>query len=68
MNITAKITGIKYRISLSENLKNIDINDFNINESPVYCLVKAGNKQVLLAELFEKANENGFEVRICKGK
>jgi len=42
MDITGKITGIKYKISLAENLKIVDIKDFNINESPAYCLVKDG--------------------------
>jgi hypothetical protein len=40
MNITGKITGIKYKISLTENLKTVDIQNFNINESPAFCLVK----------------------------
>ena len=34
MNITANITGIKYKIFLKEDLKSIDIKDFNINKSP----------------------------------
>ncbi|MDR1543552.1 MAG: hypothetical protein LBS50_03895 [Prevotellaceae bacterium] len=36
MNITGKTTGIKYKISLSENLQSVDFKQFNINE----CLVK----------------------------
>jgi len=40
MDINGKITGIKYKVSLAENLKNIDIVNFNINESPAFCLVK----------------------------
>jgi hypothetical protein len=40
MNITGKITGIKYKVSLSETLKTVDIQNFNINESPAFCLVK----------------------------
>ncbi|MDR0333334.1 MAG: hypothetical protein LBI15_07685 [Dysgonamonadaceae bacterium] len=40
MEISGKITGIKYKISFSENLKEIDFEDFNINECPAYCLVK----------------------------
>ena len=42
MDIKGKITGIKYKVSTSETLKMIDIKDFNINESPAYCLVKDG--------------------------
>ena len=42
MDIKGKITGIKYKVSLVETLKIIDIRDFNINESPAYCLVKDG--------------------------
>ena len=40
MDIKGKITGIKYKVSLAETLKVIDIKDFNINESPAFCLVK----------------------------
>lgn len=39
MNLVGKITGIKYKIILSENLKKVDIKDFNINESPSACIV-----------------------------
>lgn len=39
MNITGKITGIKYKIFLSDTLKEINISDFNINESPSACLL-----------------------------
>jgi len=42
MDIKGKITGIKYKILLVENLKTIDFENFNINESPAYCLVKDG--------------------------
>jgi hypothetical protein len=40
MDVTGKITGIKYKISLAETLRIVDISDFNINESPSFCLVK----------------------------
>lgn len=39
MNIVGKITGLKYKILLSEELKEIDIKNFNINEIPSACLV-----------------------------
>lgn len=39
MNIVGKITGLKYKILLSEELKEIDIKDFDINEIPSACLV-----------------------------
>lgn len=34
MNIKGKITGIKYKIILSDDLKNIDIKKFDINAVP----------------------------------
>jgi hypothetical protein len=43
MEIRGEITGIKYRVLLSENLKMIDMNHFNINKNPAYCLVKDGD-------------------------
>jgi hypothetical protein len=42
MQITGKITGIKYKVSLAETLKVVDIMDFSINESPAFCLVQDG--------------------------
>jgi len=42
MEIKGKVTGIKYKIQLSESLKEINIKDFNINESPTFCLLKDG--------------------------
>ena len=43
MDITGNITGIKYKILLKEDFKNINIKDFNINESPSACAVLNGN-------------------------
>jgi hypothetical protein len=42
MNIEAKITGIKYKILLSEDLQAIEIDEFNINKAPSFCLLKDG--------------------------
>ncbi len=39
MNISAKITGIKYKINCSENLKEISFKDFDINSAPSCCLI-----------------------------
>ncbi len=39
MNIVGKITGLKYKILLSDELKEIDAKDFDINEVPSACLV-----------------------------
>lgn len=39
MNIIGKITGIKYKVVLSENLKKIDIKSFDINEAPSACVI-----------------------------
>lgn len=39
MNITAKITGIKYKMLLSDELKKVALEDFNINEMPSACLL-----------------------------
>lgn len=40
MNIAGQITGIKYKIRLSEDLKEIAIKDFDINTSPTACILK----------------------------
>lgn len=40
MNITGRITGLKYKILLAEKLKEINIKEFNINEAPSACLIR----------------------------
>lgn len=39
MNIAGRITGLKYKILLSDDLKEIDAADFDINEMPSACLL-----------------------------
>lgn len=43
MNITGKITGIKYKILLSEELKTIAFENFDVNEMPSSCLLLDDN-------------------------
>ncbi|MDR1552742.1 MAG: hypothetical protein LBS69_04680 [Prevotellaceae bacterium] len=50
MNITGKITGIRYKIFLNENLQTVDIKGFNINECPASCLVKDGDNTFALSK------------------
>lgn len=40
MNIIAKITGIKYKVILSDDLKDVEINKFDINDAPSACILK----------------------------
>ncbi|MDR0304342.1 MAG: hypothetical protein LBH98_06195 [Chitinispirillales bacterium] len=42
MEITGKITGIKYKALLSEDLQTVEINKFDINKVPSYCLLQDG--------------------------
>ncbi len=39
MNIVGKITGIKYKVLLTEDLKEVAIKNFDINEIPSACLL-----------------------------
>lgn len=41
MNIFAEIEGIDYKIKLSNDLKEVEFRDFNINTMPASCLVKS---------------------------
>jgi hypothetical protein len=50
MDITGKITGIKYKVSFAEILKTVDIGNFNINESPAFCLVKDKNNSFAVSK------------------
>jgi hypothetical protein len=40
MNITGKITGIKYKVLLSEDLQTVVMEKFNINRMPSFCLLQ----------------------------
>jgi len=43
MNIKGKITGIKYKVILSDDLKDVDIKKFDINDAPSACILKDNN-------------------------
>lgn len=47
MNITGKITGIKYKVFLEEELNKVEISSFDINEAPSSVIVK--NKKQIYA-------------------
>jgi len=42
MDIKGKITGIKYKVLLSEDLQAVEIEKFNINKVSPFCLLKDG--------------------------
>ena len=44
MDITAKITGIKYKILSPEKLKEISMMDFDVNKIPSSCLLETDNR------------------------
>jgi len=44
MEITAKITGIEYKIELVKELDKVDFKEFDINECPARCLISDKNK------------------------
>jgi len=50
MDIKGRITGIKYKVSLAETLKIIDIRNFNINESPAFITVKDNNNSFAISK------------------
>ncbi len=39
MEVTATITGIKYDVKLADNLQNISLSNFDINDCPTSCIV-----------------------------
>jgi len=43
VNIVGKITGIKYKVLLADYLKEIDIENFDINAAPSACLLADDN-------------------------
>lgn len=50
MDIIGKIKGIKYKIVLKKDLKEIDSKDFNINEAPSACLLKDGKHTIAISK------------------
>ena len=50
MNIIGKITGIKYKVVLTENLKKVDIKSFDINEAPSACVVVDGKHSYAISK------------------
>jgi hypothetical protein len=50
MDIKGQITGIKYKVLLSEDLKIVEINKFNINKVSSFCLLKDGNSSFAVSK------------------
>ena len=50
MDIKGKITGIKYKIFLSEDLQTVEIGNFNINQVPSFCLLRDGNTSFAISK------------------
>ena len=50
MDIKGKITGIKYKILLSEDLQTIELNKFNINKISSFCLLKDGKSSFAVSK------------------
>ncbi|MDR2170288.1 MAG: hypothetical protein LBP59_09115 [Planctomycetaceae bacterium] len=43
MHLYGKITGIKYKPSLADPLKEISFDEFNVNIAPTSCIIKDGS-------------------------
>jgi hypothetical protein len=50
MDIEGQIKGIKYKMFLSEDLPVVEINEFNINKIPSFCLLKDGRTSFALSK------------------
>jgi len=50
MEITGKITGIKYKLFLTNELKQIDARKFNINNVPTACIIKDGKHSFAISK------------------
>jgi hypothetical protein len=50
MKITGKITGIKYKAFLAENLRVLDIKNFNISKSTAYFIMKDSNNSFAVSK------------------
>ncbi|VBB48330.1 conserved hypothetical protein [uncultured Paludibacter sp.] len=50
MNVTGNITGIKYKIFLTENLKEINLDVFDINTVPAACIIVNGQSKYAISK------------------
>lgn len=50
MNITGKITGIKYKVYLADDLQKIDLTSFNINRVPTACILNDGKHSFAISK------------------
>jgi hypothetical protein len=50
MDINGKITGIKYKVFLSEDLQTIEIDKFNVNQVSSFCLLKDGETSFAISK------------------
>lgn len=61
MNILGKITGVKYKVLLTEDLKEILLKDFDINQVPSAC--KDGLLKMILYCNLSKVVANGQQIK-----
>jgi hypothetical protein len=50
MNITGKITGIKYKVHLADDLQKIEATDFDINKVPTACIINDGKHSFAISK------------------
>ena len=50
MNITGKITGIKYKVHLADDLQIIQATAFDINEVPTACIINDGKRTFAISK------------------
>ena len=50
MNITGKITGIKYKVHLEDDLQKIEASAFNINTVPTACIINDGKHSFAISK------------------
>jgi hypothetical protein len=50
MNITGRITGIKYKVHLADDLQKIEASAFNINTVPTACIINDGKHSFAISK------------------
>lgn len=50
MDIYGNIKGVKYKILLSEKLREINLKDFNINTAPSFCMILDGQNKYAISK------------------
>lgn len=66
MDIIGKITGIKYQVIFTENLKDVKIKGFDINEMPSSCLLTSNKNTFAITKFFSENSFSHLQIKLVE--